>query len=114
MPTGDAAELAPLRGAKLDGAATFTRRAGRPRKLQGIHRFEPLLEGERDGERVGAIAALVTYSADRKGALLLIGADGGGRTFDESRATAIEASLHALARERGALASFVLPADDAR
>jgi hypothetical protein len=113
MPTGDAAELAPLRGAKLDGAATFMRRAGRPRKLQGIHRFEPLLEGERDGERVGAIAALVTYSSDRNGALLLIGADGGGRTFDESRATAIEASLHALARERGALASFVLPADDA-
>jgi len=104
-----AAELAALRGGSLEVAATFARRAGRPRQLQGIHRFEALLDGEREGARVGAVAVLVTYSADRKGALLLIGADGGGRIVDSARAQEIEAALHVLARKRHALASFVLP-----
>ncbi|HET6164240.1 MAG TPA: hypothetical protein VFG37_11270, partial [Planctomycetota bacterium] len=109
-----AAELAELRGGALEVAATFARRAGRPRQLQGIHRFEALLDGERDGARVGAIAALVTYSADRKGALLLIGADGGGSHVDDARATEVEAGLHALARKHRALASFVLPEEAPR
>jgi hypothetical protein len=109
-----AAELAELRGGSLEVAATFARRAGRPRQLQGIHRFEALLDGERDGARVGAIAALVTYSADRKGALLLIGADGGGSRVDDAHATEVEAGLHALARKHRALASFVLPEEATR
>jgi hypothetical protein len=109
-----AAELAELRGGALEVAATFARRAGRPRQLQGIHRFEALLDGERDGARVGAIAALVTYSADRRGALLLIGADGGGSHVDDARATEVEAGLHALARKHRALASFVLPEEAPR
>jgi len=108
-----AAELSPLRGTPLAVATTFVRRAGRPRDLQGFHRFEPLLGVDRRGAPIGTVAALVTYSAGRKGGLLLIGVDGGGRIVDATRAQEIEAAMHVLARKHHALASFVLPADDA-
>jgi hypothetical protein len=110
-PYDSSGPVVPL-GGEFEGAyrfaALFIRRAGRPRDLRGIHRFEPLLDVKKDGASIGADAALVTYGADRKGALLLIGADGGGRILDDAQFESMTEAMHALAKKCGALASFAI------
>jgi hypothetical protein len=109
-----APELAPFDRLELETAATFVRRAGRPRDPRGIHRYEPLLTTTRDAPPVGDLAAILTFSGVRTGALLLIGLDGGGRRLDDAAARAAEQSLRALAKRVGALALFPIADGEAR
>lgn len=110
-----APEVERFGGLELLAAATFARRAGRPRDPSALHRYEALLSGEgRQGGALGDLAALLTYSGARKGALLLIGLDGGGRRLDERQVLDAEKSLREMARLHGAAACFILPVDARR
>jgi hypothetical protein len=110
-----APELERFGGLELLAAATFARRAGRPRDPSALHRYEALLAGEGiHGGSVGDLAALLTYSGARKGALLLIGLDGGGRRLDEWHVLDAEKSVREMARLHDAAACFLLPAEARR
>jgi hypothetical protein len=109
-----APELLRYGGLTLPSAAIFARRAGRPRDPNLLHRYETLLATARDGVAGGDLAALITYSGARKGALLLIGLDGGGRRLTEEQVRDAEKSLREIARRHGAAALFLLPGDARR
>ena len=109
-----APELERFTGWSLPSAATFVRRAGRPHDPSLLHRYETLIATGRDVAAGGDLAALVTYSGTRKGALLLIGLDGGGRRLNEEEVREAGNRLREIARRHGAATLFLLPPDSRR
>jgi len=66
-----------------DGA-WFTRRTGLPRNEHGFHRYETLIAATGSETELGDVAALIAFTAARRGALLLIGVDAEDRGRSES------------------------------